>query len=129
MPRIEMPPIEMPRIEMVVLQPTAFCNINCSHRYLPDRDDRHMLAPSTVTRLFGELFASGWSAPHLTVIWHAGEPLVAPVAFYRDVFAAIERLRPPSVQVIHAFQTNGMLIDDDWCALFRDWKVGVGVSL
>jgi uncharacterized protein len=22
-----------------------------------------------------------------------------------------------------------MLIDDDWCALFRDWKVGVGVSL
>ena len=31
--------------------------------------------------------------------------------------------------VRHAFQTNGTLIDDDWCALFRDWKVGVGVSL
>jgi uncharacterized protein len=126
---MEMPQISMPRIEMVVLQPTAFCNINCSYCYLPDRDNRHMLAPSTVTRLFSELFASGWSAPRLTVIWHAGEPLVAPVAFYREAFAAIERLRPSSVQVTHAFQTNGMLIDDDWCALFRDWKVGVGVSL
>jgi len=82
-----------------------------------------------VTRLFTELLASGWAAPHLTVIWHAGEPLVAPVAFYREAFAAIERLRPPSVAVRHAFQTNGMLIDDGWCALFRDWKVGVGVSL
>jgi uncharacterized protein len=118
-----------PQIGMVVLQPTAFCNINCSYCYLPDRDNKHVLAQSTVTRLFTELFASGWSAPHLTVIWHAGEPLVVPVEFYREAFAAIERLRPSWVTVTHAFQTNGMLIDDDWCALFRDWKVGVGVSL
>jgi uncharacterized protein len=118
-----------PQIEMVVLQPTAFCNINCSYCYLPDRDNKHVLAQSTVTRLFSELFASGWTAPRLTVIWHAGEPLVVPVAFYREAFASIERLRPAGVTVTHAFQTNGMLIDDDWCALFRDWKVGVGVSL
>lgn len=119
----------MPQIEMVVLQPTAFCNINCSYCYLPDRDNKHVLAQSTVARLFTELFASGWSAPRLTVIWHAGEPLVAPVAFYREAFETIERLRPSAVTVSHAFQTNGTLIDDDWCALFRDWKVGVGVSL
>jgi len=114
---------------MVVLQPTAFCNINCSYCYLPDRDNKHVLAQSTVTRLFTELFNSGWTAPQLTVVWHAGEPLVVPVAFYREAFAIIEQLRPPSVTVAHAFQTNGMLIDDAWCALFRDWKVGVGVSL
>ena len=114
---------------MVVLQSTAFCNINCRYCYLPDRDDKHVLAQSTVTRLFSELFASGWAAPQLTVVWHAGEPLVVPVDFYRQAFATIERLRPPSVTVTHAFQTNGMLIDDDWCTLFRDWKVGVGVSL
>jgi uncharacterized protein len=121
--------IEMPQIEMVVLQPTAFCNINCSYCYLPDRDNKHVLTQSTVTRLFSELFASGWTAPRLTVIWHAGEPLVVPVAFYREAFAAIERMRPAGVTVTHAFQTNGMLIDDDWCALFREWNVGVGVSL
>ena len=121
--------IEMPQIEMVVLQPTAFCNINCSYCYLPDRDNKHVLAQSTVTRLFSELFASGWTAPRLTVIWHAGEPLVVPAAFYREAFASIERLRPASVAVHHAFQTNGMLIDADWCALFRDWNVGVGVSI
>ena len=89
----------MPRIEMVVLQPTAFCNINCSYCYLPDRDNKHVLAQSTVTRLFTELFASGWARRELTVIWHAGEPLVAPVAFYREAFETIERMRPPSVIV------------------------------
>ena len=43
-----------------------------------------------------------------------------PVAFYREAFAAIERMRPASVIVKHSFQTNGMLIDAEWCRLFRN---------
>lgn len=118
-----------PEVATVVIQPTAFCNIGCTYCYLPDRNDRHVLSQSTVTQLFAELFASGWAAAELTVIWHAGEPLVVPTGFYREAFETIERLRPASVVVRHAFQTNGMLIDRDWCALFREWSVGVGVSI
>ncbi len=125
----ETPVSSAPTVSIVVLQPTAFCNINCTYCYLPDRNNKHVLEQSTVTRLFSELFGSGWTAPQLTIIWHAGEPLVVPPSFYREAFATIERLRPPAVEVRHAFQTNGMLIDAEWCALFRDWKVGVGVSL
>jgi len=118
-----------PEVSTVVIQPTAFCNIGCTYCYLPDRNDKHVLAQSTVSRLFTELFESGWASPELTIIWHAGEPLVVPTGFYREAFETIERLRPPSVAVRHAFQTNGMLIDADWCALFREWNVGVGVSI
>jgi uncharacterized protein len=82
-----------------------------------------------VERLFSEFFASGWSSPELTVVWHAGEPLVAPLAFYREAFAIIDRLRPTSLVVKHSFQTNGTLIDDAWCAFFREWNAGVGVSI
>ena len=121
---------------MVIIQPTAFCNINCTYCYLPDRSNKHVIAQSTVTRLFTELFASGWNNPEITVLWHAGEPLAVPVSFYREAFATIERLRPKGVEggrgavtVRHSFQTNGTLIDDEWCALFRDWQVGVGVSI
>ncbi len=118
-----------PEVSIVVIQPTAFCNIGCTYCYLPDRNDRHVLSQATVSRLFTELFASGWASPELTVIWHAGEPLVVAPGFYREAFETIERLRPASVAVRHAFQTNGMLIDTDWCALFREWGVGVGVSI
>ncbi|MBR2814544.1 MAG: GRRM system radical SAM/SPASM domain protein [Reyranella sp.] len=118
-----------PEIGMVVVQPTAFCNIACTYCYLPDRSNKHVIAQSTVTRLFEEIFASGWSCPELTVVWHAGEPLVVPVAFYEEAFATIERLRPPHLVVKHSFQTNGILIDADWCRLFKQWSVGVGVSL
>jgi uncharacterized protein len=119
----------VPRVEVVVVQPTPFCNIACSYCYLPQRDDRTVIAQSTITNLFGKLFASGWCNSQLTVIWHAGEPLVVPVAFYRAAFAAIEAMRPAGIEVTHAFQTNGMLITPDWCALFADWQVVVGVSI
>lgn len=118
-----------PEIGMVVVQPTAFCNIACTYCYLPDRSNKHVIAQSTVTRLFEQIFASGWCCPEITVIWHAGEPLVVPVSFYLEAFATIERMRPASVHIKHSFQTNGTLIDADWCALFKTWNVGVGVSL
>ena len=38
-------------------------------------------------------------------------------------------MRPKSVIVKHSFQTNGMLIDGEWCRLFLEWNVGVGVSI
>ncbi len=112
-----------------MVQPTPFCNIECRYCYLPGRDSKSVIAQETIAALFGKVFASGWCYPYLTIIWHAGEPLVMPVAFYRAAFAAIEALRPASVQVRHSFQTNGMLITPEWCDLFRDFQVGLGVSI
>ncbi len=126
-------PVGRPEVEMVIIQPTPFCNINCSYCYLPDRSNKHVLSQATVTRLFTELFASGWTNPELTILWHAGEPLAVPISFYREAFATIERLRPKDgprpVVVKHSFQTNGMLITDAWCDLFKEWNVGIGVSI
>jgi len=119
----------LPVIETVVVQPTPFCNINCSYCYLPQRHVKTVMEQSTVATLFAKIFASGLAGKGLTVIWHAGEPLVVPISFYQTAFAAIEALRPASLRLRHSFQTNGMLITPQWCDLFRKWDVGVGVSI
>jgi len=116
-------------LETVVVQPTPFCNINCSYCYLPDRGVTTVMQQGTVATLFSKIFASDWTREGLTVIWHAGEPLVVPVSFYETAFAAIEGLRPTSLQLRHSIQTNGMLITSAWCDLFKKWHVGVGVSI
>src|ERR1700733_2410539 len=64
-----------PRVELVVIQPTPFCNINCSYCYLPSRDDKSVIAQSTIANLFSKLFAAGWIDGVATVIWHAGGPV------------------------------------------------------
>jgi uncharacterized protein len=121
--------LDAPTIGMVVLQPTPFCNINCSYCYLPERSDKTVMTDATVRAVFERVFGSGWVGDDLSVIWHAGEPLVVPPGFYERAFQAIEALRPTSVRVRHSMQTNGMLISREWCELFKSWRVGVGVSV
>jgi uncharacterized protein len=118
-----------PTIETVVIQPTPFCNIDCTYCYLPNRRDRSVMSRDTMRALFERVFAEGWSAPSITVIWHAGEPLVLPPSYYRDAFDLIETIRPPDIGLRHSIQTNGMLITDAYCELFRQYNVGIGVSL
>ncbi|HEY0800036.1 MAG TPA: cyclophane-forming radical SAM/SPASM peptide maturase GrrM/OscB [Steroidobacteraceae bacterium] len=115
--------------DTVVVQPTPFCNINCSYCYLPGRNVSTVMDQATVTALFTKLFSSGWASPTITVIWHAGEPLVVPISFYESAFATIAALKPASIELRHSIQTNGMLITDKWCELFKKWDVGVGVSI
>ncbi len=118
-----------PVIETVVVQPTPFCNIDCTYCYLPNRRDRSVMSRNTLRALFECVFASGWAAPSITVIWHAGEPLVLPATYYHDAFELIETLRPPHISLRHSIQTNGMLISDEYCELFRNHHVGIGVSI
>ena len=118
-----------PLIHTVVLQPTPFCNINCRYCYLPQRDAKTVMPLQTVIAIFEEIFVSGWSNPYLTVIWHAGEPLVLPTSYYQAAFEAIEALRPSGIELRHSIQTNGMLIDQDWCDFIKKWRIGVGVSI
>jgi len=121
--------MQPPRIEAVVVQPTPFCNIDCAYCYLPNRTDRSVIALDTIQTLFAKVFASGWCDPEVAIIWHAGEPLVMPASFYEDAFAAIAALCPDGIRPAHSIQTNGMLINDAHCDLFRRWQVRVGVGI
>jgi len=117
------------RTRLLVLQGTPFCNIACRYCYLPDRSNRARMAPETVRAALRWLGENGLAAPELAVVWHAGEPLALPVDWYRDAFAAAAEARPHGTVLRHCIQTNGTLIDDRWCALFREHGVQIGLSL
>lgn len=116
------------RTQLLVLQPTPFCNINCSYCYLPRRDERACMALDTVRQAAARLHQDQLVDGELTVVWHAGEPLVLPPAYYAEAFAAVAQALP-GVAVRHAMQTNATLIDDAWCRFFLQHGVAVGVSV
>ncbi len=121
--------VDRPRIELLVVQPTPFCNIDCRYCYLPQRGSKAVVSRETLVNLFTQIFASGWTGDCLSVVWHAGEPMVLPIGFYRDAFRMIDRLKPAHLAVAHSFQTNGTLIDEAWCGFFAAERINVGVSI
>lgn len=114
--------------QLLVLQPTPQCNINCSYCYLPERSRPARMAVATAAMAARRLREDGLAGAELTVVWHAGEPLLMPPAFYDEAIPAIAR-ELPHTRVQHALQTNATLIDARWCALLRRHGVALGVSV
>ncbi|MBI4366201.1 MAG: GRRM system radical SAM/SPASM domain protein [Deltaproteobacteria bacterium] len=118
-----------PSIEMLVLQSTPFCNLDCSYCYLPNRASKRQMSEATLERTFERVFASPFLSDHLTVLWHAGEPLVPGVAYYEKTFAIIDRLRPAGLAISHSIQTNATLLNRQWIDFFRAHDVRLGTSI
>ena len=116
-------------LELLVLQPTPFCNLDCSYCYLPDRDSKRRMSDATLQRVFQFVFSSGIVEQGFTVVWHAGEPTVLPVAYYERAVEIARAHNPGGLRVGHSFQTNGVLIDDGWSEFFKTHSVNVGVSV
>src|SRR4051812_31053470 len=117
------------RTELAIIQPTPFCNINCRYCYLPGRTLNKRISPRTLERISQRLFESPFVRDELTIVWHAGEPLVLPVDFYREAHDILQRWNVSGVRITFHFQTNATLIDAEWCRFFLRPNVRVGVSL
>lgn len=116
-------------IDMLVLQGTPFCNINCSYCYLPDRSDKSILDLTLISDIVDDLLLhESLIAPKLTVLWHAGEPLVLNSSYYNEAISIISRLSNIT-HIQHSMQTNATLLNSDHCDLISDNNIQVGVSV
>src|SRR5215471_17641665 len=115
--------------ELLVIQPTPFCNIDCSYCYLPHRTNKKRMSLEMAEQVFSRLFSFPSIGDHVGVVWHAGEPMVLPVSYYEEMFALVQRIAGSKIDVNHSFQTNGTLITEEWCDFIGKWRVNVGLSI
>ncbi len=112
-----------------MIQATPFCNLDCRYCYLPDRQNTARMSPTVLDRLFARVFESDVVRSGFTVVWHAGEPLVMPPAFYAEAFAIAARHNRAGYPLVHSYQTNATLLDEAWCDFIRRHDIRIGVSL
>jgi uncharacterized protein len=87
------------------------------------------MSSSVLKRAIERVFASGLVEDNLSIVWHAGEPLALPISFYRQAFADIASLPVPQEKITHSMQSNGMLINDEWCSFIREHDIRLGLSI
>jgi uncharacterized protein len=116
-------------LDLLIIQPSPFCNLDCDYCYLPFRQSKQRITPEILEQICRRSFESSIVGDHFTVVWHAGEPLVLPIAFYRDAIDLIAKHNTRDVYVSHSFQTNGTLITPTWCDFIREHRLRIGVSV
>jgi uncharacterized protein len=117
------------KTKLVVIQPTPFCNINCRYCYLPHRSLNRRIAVTTLEQIFKVLFSSAFIEDSVSVLWHAGEPLILPVEFYRQAFHIQQKWNAQNVRISNSFQTNATLITQEWCDFILEHGIRIGVSI
>jgi uncharacterized protein len=69
------------------------------------------------------------NAPSVTIAWQGGEPTLMGMDFYRHSLELQKKYRKPGTVIENTFQTNGILLNDDWCKFFHDNGFLVGLSM
>jgi uncharacterized protein len=111
----------------------AACNLGCSYCFFLDKE---LLYPATPLRMSDEvletyiaqLVASHRSAD-VTVAWQGGEPTLMGLDFFRRAAAIQDRYRADGIRFHNTIQTNGTLLDDDWCGFLAEQGYLVGISI
>ena len=128
-------PLPIQPVELVVLQGTSFCNLNCKYCDLSvdSRRTRLVMEPSLIERFFSELFQSRRTADEIAILWHSGEPLTLPPSYYDqaiDLLLKLQETYAADISLRFGIQTNGVLINDEWCRFFKrhESRLDLGVS-
>lgn len=115
------------RPRLIILQPTPYCNINCSYCYLTNRDDRALMSEAVLDAVRDRIIArlAKDSAP--AIIWHAGEPTAAPISWYEKAYEKLSSVIPP--KATFAMQSNGVAVDARWVDFFARTNTHVSLSI
>lgn len=112
---------------LIVLQPTPYCNINCTYCYLGSRDDRRLMSEAVVEAIRDKILARLPRDAMPSIVWHAGEPTAAPLSWYENAYAKLRPVCPPRTSF--AMQSNGVAIDSRWIEFFLRTRTNVGLSI
>ncbi|ODS98747.1 MAG: anaerobic sulfatase maturase [Lautropia sp. SCN 69-89] len=122
-----------PRFHLLAKPSGSTCNIDCRYCFFLSKeslypDERHRMSDATLEAYIRQLLESH-RFPEVTVAWQGGEPTLMGLDFFRKAVALVDKHRRPGQRVEQTFQTNGVALDDEWCAFLEANNFLVGLSV
>ncbi len=124
----------LPRAFHVMAKPSgSACNLRCEYCFFLKKEK---LYPNSNFRMSDEVheayikqLLSAHQVPQITVAWQGGEPTLMGLDFFRRSLELQKKHKKTGTRIENTFQTNGVLLNDDWCRFFHDNSFLVGLSM
>jgi len=108
----------------------ARCNLHCTYcYYLPHGDSESQRMPDDLLEIYIRQHIQACSNQVIQFSWHGGEPTLLGLEGFRKIVAVQKKYCPTGKRVINGIQTNGILLDKDWCRFLAKEGFAVGLSL
>jgi uncharacterized protein len=112
----------------------AVCNLACKYCYYLDKrslypDTGIFRMPESLLEEYIVQHIAAASGPEVAFSWHGGEPTTLGVDFFRQAVELERKHRPAGWRIRNGIQTNGVLLDEEWCRFLAAEDFSVGLSL
>ena len=109
------------------------CNLDCAYCFYLEKaklfPKNHLFRmPRPLLERYVRDYIEAQPGPDVTFAWQGGEPTLAGLSFFEDV-VAFQKKYGAGKRIENAFQTNGTLLDDAWCAFLKREGFLVGISI
>lgn len=123
----------MGAISVLMKPSSSMCNMQCDYCFYCDeankRDTRSygFMSEETLKNIIRK------TLPHADTVasfaYQGGEPTLRGIDFFKKAVQYQKQYNKNNVYINNAFQTNGYLIDEEWCKFFRENNFLVGISI
>jgi uncharacterized protein len=109
------------------------CNINCTYCYYLEKDvlygkNRNNAMNNELLEKFTKEYIQAQPTPHVMFTWHGGETLMRGIGFFKKAIE-YQKMYGYGRQIENSLQTNGILLNDEWCRFFKENNFLIGISL
>ena len=117
----------------VMLKPVGSkCNLDCDYCYYLEKErlysKKNQVMSDELLERFIQQYIESQTMPQVMFTWHGGETLMRPLSFYKRA-VELQKKYARGRQIDNSIQTNGTLLNDDWCAFFKENNFLVGISI
>ncbi len=112
------------------------CNLDCEYCYYLESwypsqlQTAAGMPPETMDNFVRQYIAAQPAkADEITFAWQGGEPTLLGVDYFRRVVEMQQAYQPIGKRIVNSLQTNGVLLDDEWCEFFAEHNFLIGLSI
>ncbi|NSW57539.1 MAG: anaerobic sulfatase maturase [Armatimonadetes bacterium] len=110
------------------------CNLACHYCYYLEKEqlfpgDMPLKMPDDLLELYIAQHIEASPGPVIRFSWHGGEPTILGLDYFRRIVAIQRRHTPAGRRIENGIQTNGTLLNEDWCRFLADENFAVGISI
>jgi uncharacterized protein len=102
------------------------CNLSCSYCYYLSKEKGRM--SDALLEEFIRQNTEAQTQPEILFTWHGGEPLLLPIIYYARALE-LQQKYAHGRHIDNCLQTNGTLLNDEWCQFFREHNFLIGISI
>lgn len=122
-----------PRAFTTMVKPGgSFCNLACKYCYYLEKAELYGGVEPVMSQQMLEnyirQFIEACETDTVEFCWHGGEPLTLGLDYFKKAMK-LQRKYAGGKNIHNSLQTNGTLVDENWCRFFTDNDFLVGLSI